>query len=260
MSQLMPTLFISHGSPMLALDEEPTSLFLRTLSDRLPKPDAIIVASAHWETSNPFVSGAPTPETIYDFYGFPRELYEITYPAAGNPALAAHVQTLLAEAGFDAAVDPERGLDHGAWDPLYLMYPQANIPTIELSVQPCRDARWHYNLGQALATLRKDNVLIIGSGNLTHNLRDAFRGTYTITPEWVIAFREWVARNLESHDIDALLDWQKQAPQPHLNHPTTEHFIPLFVAMGAGGEYTQLDRLNVEVQMSVLSMDAYLFS
>ena len=156
----MPSLFISHGSPMLALEEEPTTQFLRKLPDSIPRPDAIIVAPAHWETSEPFITGAAHPETTYDFYGFPEALHALRYPSPGNPALAARMQSLLAQSGFTATIDPARGLDHGAWDPLLLMYPQADIPVIQLSVQPNHNAQWHYKMGQALAPLRKENILI----------------------------------------------------------------------------------------------------
>ena len=151
---VMPSLFISHGSPMLALEDAPTTRFLRGLAATLPRPRAIVVASAHWETDEPMATGAAYPETIHDFQGFPKELYALRYPVAGEPLLAKRVQSLLADAGFKAGVDSMRGLDHGAWNPLLLMYPEVNIPVVELSVQPMRDARWHYLVGQALAPLR----------------------------------------------------------------------------------------------------------
>jgi 4,5-DOPA dioxygenase extradiol len=255
----LPVLFISHGSPMLALEEEPTTLFLRHLSGQFPKPDAIVVASAHWETSDPFITGTAQPETIYDFYGFPEALYELRYPAPGNPELAKRIKTLLTNAGFNTTIDPVRGLDHGAWDPLLLMYPEADIPVVQLSVQPSRDARWHYHLGKAIAPLRKENILIIGSGNLTHNLREAFRGHHTHTPSWVTKFSEWVANKIKMHDTESLLNWQNQAPYAHQNHPTTEHFVPFFVALGAADAASRAQRLNVETAMGVLAMDAYMF-
>ncbi|MDE2101338.1 MAG: dioxygenase [Patescibacteria group bacterium] len=256
----MPTLFISHGSPMLALEEKPTTRFLRSLSARLPKPKAIVAASAHWETPEPLITGANYPETIHDFGGFPKELYQLRYPAPGDPALAERVQALLMKAGFKADIDPVRGLDHGAWNPLLLMYPAADIPVIELSVQPKRDAAWHYRIGQALAPLREENILIIGTGNLTHNLREAFRGDHEQIPLWVSEFAEWVSDKAQHNDIQNLLAWQERAPYARQNHPTPEHFLPFFVALGAAGDAARAERLNAEVAMAVLAMDVYLFA
>ncbi len=257
---LIPTLFISHGSPMLALENAPTTKFLRGFAAELPKPSAIIIASAHWETDDPMVTGAVRPETIHDFQGFPEKLYTLRYPVSGNPALANRVQSLLAVAGFKAAIDPTRGLDHGVWNPLLLMYPVANIPVIELSVQPKQDTHWHYRIGQMLAPLRKENILIIGTGNLTHNLREAFRGHHTKTPPWVTAFAEWVANCVAKGDIASLLDWQTLAPYARENHHTPEHFLPFFVALGAAGSPFQAKHLHEDTALGVLAMDAYAFA
>jgi len=255
----IPALFISHGSPMLALEDAPTTIFLRGLSSALPKPAAVIVASAHWDTAEPMVTGALHPKTIHDFQGFPKELYALRYPAPGDPVLAKRVQSLLDVAGLKASIDPARGLDHGAWNPLLLMYPKADIPVIELSVQPRQDARWHYRIGQALASLRKDNILIIGTGNLTHNLLEAFRGHHTQTPPWVTTFAEWVSQRVAEGDIESLLNWQKLAPHAQENHPTPEHFLPFFVALGAAGTPLQAKHLHEDVAMGLLAMDAYAF-
>ena len=244
---------------MLALENAPTTKFLRGLAAQFPKPRAIVVASAHWETAEPMITGATYPETIHDFHGFPKELYALSYPVSGNPLLASHVQNILAKAGFNTAVDPARGLDHGAWNPLLLMYPDADIPVIELSVQPGRDARWHYQIGQALAQLRKDNILIMGTGNLTHNLREAFRGHHTQTPAWVTAFAQWVAEHVAAGDISSLLNWQTAAPHALDNHPTPEHFLPFFVALGAAGTPLQAKHLHEDTAFGVLAMDAYAF-
>lgn len=255
----MPSVFLSHGSPMLALEQAPTTLFLRTLSTQLPKPKAIIVASAHWETDIPTITGSPHPKTIHDFYGFPKELYALTYPANGDPALASRIQSLLKDTGVDARIDTEYGLDHGAWNPLLLMYPAADIPVIELSVQPKRDARWHYHIGQALAPLKQEGILIIGTGNLTHNLREAMRGGHTSTPTWVSEFATWVQERVANGDSESLLDWQTLAPYAKQNHPTPEHFLPFFVALGAGHTPMQASHLHQDTAMGVLAMDAYAF-
>jgi len=256
---MQPPLFISHGSPMLALEQAPTTRFLRALSSTLTTPKAIVVASAHWETQEPKITGANHPSTIHDFSGFPKALYELRYPAPGDPKLALRIQGLLKAAGIDADIDYERGLDHGAWNPLLLMYPTADIPVIELSIQPDRDARWHFMLGRALASLRAENILIIGTGNLTHNLYQAMRVHHETTPTWVSDFAEWVAKRISENDIEALLEWQKNAPSAQENHPTAEHFLPLFVALGAAGEHLNAERLHADVALGVLAMDAYKF-
>ncbi len=244
---------------MLALEEAPTTIFLRSLTVNFPKPTAIIVASAHWETDIPMLTSAERPETIHDFQGFPKALYNLRYPAAGDPMLARRIQSMLTDAGFSAGVDATRGFDHGAWNPLLLMYPHADIPVIELSVQPHKDARWHYHIGQTLARLRTENILIIGTGNLTHNLREAFRGHHATTPEWVSAFAKWVAERVAEEDIESLLDWQTSAPYARENHPTPEHFLPFFVALGAAGTPLHAKRLHDDTAMGVLAMDAYAF-
>jgi 4,5-DOPA dioxygenase extradiol len=261
MNTLLPTLFLSHGAPTLALENGATSNVLRGLAATLPVvPHAIIVASAHWETEIPMITGAEQPETIHDFHGFPEELNAMQYKVPGNPALAKQMQILLKEAGIVAGIDPVRGLDHGAWGALVLSFPAGAIPVIQISVQSRQDARWHYRIGQALAPLRDDKVLIIGSGNLTHNLREAMRGNYDNTPPWVSAFAEWVTERTAHGDVESLLDWQKQAPFARENHPTPEHFLPFFVALGAAGVPLHARRLHDNTTFGVLAMDAYAFT
>lgn len=256
---VMPALFISHGSPMLALEDAPTTRFLRGLAGQIPKPTAILIASAHWETAQPMLTGAAYPETIHDFQGFPKELYALRYSAPGDPAFANRVLSLLAESGINAGIDGARGLDHGAWNPLLLMYPDAEIPVIELSVQSRQNASWHYKIGQALSVLRKGNILIIGTGNLTHNLREAFRGHHEATPTWVSVFAQWVEERAAQGDVKSLLNWEELAPHARENHPTPEHFLPFFVALGAGGASLQAKHLHEDITMGVLVMDAYAF-
>jgi len=256
---MQPTLFISHGSPMLALEEEPTAKFLQNLSSKLPTPQAIIVASAHWETNEPQITGAAQPATIHDFKGFPKALYDLRYPSPGAPQLAARIESLLKAVGFNASIDYSRGLDHGVWNPLLLMYPDAAIPVVELSIQPHRDARWHYKLGQALSALRAENILIIGTGNLTHNLYQAMRGNHHTVPSWVTAFAEWVAKCMSDNDLESLFEWERLAPYAKENHPTAEHFLPLFVALGAANTPLNAQRLHSDITLGVLAMDAYKF-
>jgi 4,5-DOPA dioxygenase extradiol len=255
----LPALFISHGSPMLALEQGSTTHFLQALSAGFSRPRAIVVASAHWETAEPRVTGAAKPETIHDFHGFPQALYALRYPARGEPALAARVVQMLQAAGIAAGIDEARGLDHGAWNPLLLMYPAADIPVIALSIQPKRDARWHYTLGKVLGALRAEDILVIGTGNLTHNLYQAMRGHHDSTPAWVTEFAEWVAQRVAANDIEALLAWQERAPFAIENHPTPEHFLPFFIALGAGGTAHHAQRLHRDISLGVLAMDAYMF-
>lgn len=254
-----PSIFISHGSPMLILEDDATAKFLKELPKKFNKPSAVIVFSAHWETASPQITAAEKPETIHDFYGFPDELYEINYPANGNLKLSKIIKENLSSQGIDAKIDHERGFDHGVWSPVMLMFPKADIPIVQISVQPQKDARWHFELGRVLAYLREENIMIIGSGNLTHNLMEAFRKKHHGTPEWVTEFSEWVATKISENNIEELLNWDKLAPYAKQNHPTTEHFLPLFAALGAASDLSKTERMNKFVSLNVLAMDSYIF-
>jgi 4,5-DOPA dioxygenase extradiol len=251
----MPTLFISHGAPDMALRETPTHLFLKGLAKTLPQPKAILLVSAHWETDMPMLTASPSPETIHDFQGFPDEMYRLTYPAPGSPALAARARDLI---GAGAGLDQNRGLDHGAWSPLIIAYPDARIPVVQLSVQPDRDAAWHYETGRKLAPLRDEGVLVMTTGNTTHNLRAAFRGGFDKTPSEVTAFTTWLYKALTDKNHEEVKKWLA-APHARWNHPTPEHFLPLFVALGAAGPGTEARRIHDSVDMNVLAMDSYIF-
>lgn len=255
----LPSLFLSHGSPMLATEDSPTGRFLDHLSDRFPRPRAVLVASAHFMAPSPTLTAATWPETIHDFGGFPPPLYEIRYPAPGEPDLAARAAALLTEAGFDARQDPDIGIDHGAWVPLRRIYPEADIPVVALSVDPRRTAEWHYRMGRALAPLRADGVLVIGSGGFSHNLRALAWGE-TNAPEfpWVSAFTGPLRERLLAGDIDGALDWTS-LPEALRNHPTPEHLYPLYVALGAGGEGARGRLLHRDVEMGALALDAFAF-
>ena len=258
----LPALFISHGSPMLAFDDSPARRFLLELGRKLPRPKAVIVVSAHWESmGGPAVSLAARPETIHDFGGFPAPLYAIRYPARGAPDTAARAAELLEQSGFTVKRSTDRGLDHGAWVPLRLMYPDADIPIAQISVLRGATPAEHERLGRALASLRDEGVLIVGSGSLTHNLYE-FRGNDidAPVPTWVSDFDAWMMEMLRDNRRDALLDYRAQAPHAVRNHPTEEHLLPLFVAMGAGGENAKAERIHASYEYGVLAMDVYSFS
>jgi 4,5-DOPA dioxygenase extradiol len=251
-------LFLSHGSPMLALTDTPARHFLAGLGRSLPKPRAILVVSAHWETATPMVNAVDRNATIHDFHGFPRPLYDLSYPAPGAPDLARRVADRLTEAGFATGIDPERGLDHGAWVPLLLAWPQADIPVLQLSVQTHLGPSHAASIGRALAPLRAEGVLILGSGSFTHDLR-RFRGQPVDAPEAedVTEFAAWMDEHIAGDDLDALLDYRARAPHAADEHPTEEHLLPLFTAMTAGTGPAH--RLHRSTEHSILRMDAYAF-
>jgi len=236
----LPTLFISHGAPDLPIRQGPTQEFLRGLAQTLPQPEAILILSAHWLTAQPTVSGEIAPATMYDFGGFSPELYALTYPAPGSPDLADRVVKQLTKAGIPSQTHPNRGFDHGSWTPLILAYPDTTVPVVQLSIQPRQGPDFHYQLGQALAPLREAGVLIIGSGAATHNL-GAFDAAYEAAPpDWAVEFDDWLTQTIQHHQVEQLLRYRELAPQAVRNHPSEEHLLPLFVALGAGGPGQQI--------------------
>ena len=260
MQTKQPILFLSHGSPMTALGGDALSEIWATLAKRLIKPAAIVMISAHWNTRLPMLSGSAQPETIHDFGGFPAELYQMRYPAPGAPELAQRIKQQLTYAGIATGIDAGYGLDHGAWVPLRILFPAADVPVIQLSVQPEFGARYHYALGEALASLTDENILIIASGHLTHNLRDYMRPPAGERPAAdTRAFREWVHTRLMSGSNVALLDWER-APGARYAHPTSEHFLPLFVALGATANERQTEWLGGGWLDDALAADNYLFA
>jgi 4,5-DOPA dioxygenase extradiol len=259
----LPSLFLSHGAPTLPLTDTSARDFLKQVGGQLIRPKAILVASAHWETVQPTVNAVESNETIHDFYGFPRPLYDLRYAAPGSFELAGRVAMLLQAAGFTCNTDRRRGLDHGAWVPLLLMYPRADIPVLQLSIQPHAGPEHHLRLGHALAPLRGDGVLIIGSGSFTHDLSE-FRGhdLHDPAPVWVDSFANWFDQRLTAGQIDQLLDYRRLAPFASKNHPTEEHLLPLYVAMGtaiAGDNKVRVERLHASSTYGVLRMDVYAF-
>ena len=251
----LPGLFISHGSPMLAIEAGQVGPALERIRFNLPKPEAIVVLSAHWEDDALEVSTAVRPKTWHDFRGFPEELYKIQYPAAGDPVLAEEIISLLQQAGFDAHANAMRPRDHGVWMPLLHMYPEADIPVIQLSLARFYTAKQLYDMGQALAVLRERQVLLIGSGSITHNLVELSWSDDAVVPEWASEFRNTVAQYLQSGDYESVLDW-KNLPHLRRNHPTIEHFAPLFFAMGTG---LRMSLVHSSFSMGALGMDIYRF-
>jgi 4,5-DOPA dioxygenase extradiol len=256
----MPALFISHGAPTLPLENSPARRFLENLGKELPRPNSILAVSAHWTTRGPTVSVARQPDTIHDFYGFPDALYRLRYPAPGAPDLGGRVADLLRLRELQVDVDETRGLDHGAWTPLILMYPQADIPVAQLSVQPQLGAAHHWKIGDALRPLRDEGVLILASGSATHNL-DELRNYVPGSPPaiWAARFGEWLAAALQERRDEELLAYRERAPDAVRNHPTEEHIVPLFVALGAATPGVPVKRLHSSYAYGVIGMDAYRF-
>lgn len=252
----LPVVFLSHGSPMHALEPGDAGPAWRAIAEALPRPRGILIASAHWELGAPSLTAAPRPQTIHDFYGFPEPLYRLRYDAPGDPDLAARAAARLSGAGLACTLDPSRGLDHGAWAPLLHMYPGAAIPVVQVSVQTELGAAHHLALGRALAPLADEGVLVIGSGHMTHNLGDRLPQGAPAHP-YVEAFRDWVDARVIAGDLEALAGWRTQAPQAGRAHPTEEHFLPLFVALGAARPGYRAERALTGVYAGALAMDAY---
>jgi len=252
-----PSLFVSHGSPMFALEPGQLGPRLERVGRALANLDAIVVVSPHWQTQGVRVTGGARLGTIHDFGGFPAPLYELRYDATGEPALAAQIVSLLRDAGFDAALDPTRGLDHGAWVPLRYLRPDRDIPVLQVSLPRDLDAAGALRLGEALAPLRERGVLVVGSGSLTHNLYE-FR-QHVRDPEYAQAFADWVADAVARRDVEALVAYRERAPHAARAHPTEEHYLPLLVALGASGAEEAGELVAGGMTYEVLSMDSFGF-
>ena len=260
MAERFPAVFVSHGAPTLPIEASPARDFLAGLGKMLGKPKAILAVSAHWEAGEAAVSAAEQPETIHDFFGFPQELYRMVYAAPGAPDLASRVSKLLGEKGVTTHVHPTRGLDHGAWVPLLLMYPDADIPVTQLTVQPPLGTRHHFQLGEALRPLRDEGVLILASGGATHNLYEFGRHRRDApAPAWVTGFQEWLASTIENGKKDDFLHYRERGPDAARNHPSEEHFLPIYAAAGAGDPGVAGRRIHRSHTFGILAMDAYRF-
>lgn len=256
-----PALFVPHGAPTFALRPGAAGAALAAAARALTRPRAIVIVSAHWDTATPTVGFAGRPDTIHDFWGFPEELYALRYPATGCREAAQEVVAAIEAAGLPVERDERRGLDHGAWIPLRLMFPDADVPVIPLSLQSRGGPEAAWRLGRALAPLAARGFLVIASGNLTHNLHDfqiaSRQGGQT--PAYVRAFTDWMADRLTARDLPALLDYRRQAPEAVQAHPTDEHLLPLYVALGVADDSARIERFHAGIDDYVLAMDAYAF-
>lgn len=258
----LPALFVPHGAPTFALDPGAAGAALAAFAHGLARPKAVLVVSAHWDTALPTFSAACRPDTLHDFYGFPQPLYAIRYPVCGAVSWAMEARTLLEEAGFAVELDPQRGLDHGAWIPLRVMFPDASVPVLAMSVQSRLGPAHHYRVGQALAPLCDAGVLVVGSGNLTHNLEHfaRLRGAGNKPSlDYVPAFQRWLRQRVEAGDIEGLLEYRTRAPGATEAHPTEEHLLPFYVALGAAGANFSAETVYSGVEHDMLVMDAYAF-
>lgn len=258
MTQKMPSVFISHGPPSILLMESPVSDFLKKLRHDLPVPKAILCISAHFEAYRPILTSAPDPQLIYDFGG-PPQLFNETYPVKGSPELAENAMTLLKENGIMIQENNQRGLDHGVWVPLKLMFSGAEIPVVQLSVQTEMDASHHYELGKALRPLREQGVLILGSGGAVHNLDEIHQYKRNDPPtDYALAFDRWLEKSIKEGQEAQLIDFKREAPEPEKSHPyPAEHFLPLLVCLGSGNPENRGKKIHHGFMFGTLSMAAY---
>jgi len=258
----LPVLFVSHGSPMVALEEDDYTRALGSWANGVSRPAAIVVVSAHWQAPRPVrVATSPAPATIHDFYGFPPELYALRYTPPGAPGLASMIIERLRETGIEAEADPGRGLDHGVWIPLRFLYPRAEVPVVAVSLSAPARPRELLALGRALAPLRAAGILVFGSGGVVHNLgRLDRRGGSAPVAGWAQAFDEWVRDRLEAGDVDAIAAYERLAPQVSLAVPTSEHFDPLLVALGAAAGDGRVQDVYAGFRYGSLSMRSFAVS
>lgn len=256
---MMPSYFFAHGAPSIVLEDNRYTDLLKTFKNQMPKPKAIVLFSAHWEETVQTVSAAESYETIYDFGGFQDELYKMNYPAKSDRSLAELIQSLFAKQGVQSVLDEQRGLDHGAWAVLKLLYPDADIPVIALSVNRNLPNEEQYQIGKALAELREQDILIIGSGGTVHNLRK-LNWQSEGNEAWAEQFDDWLQSKLESWDTEALFRYRELAPFAQEAVPTNEHFIPLLLAMGTGDSNRKATLLHRSYQYGNLSLSCWQFN
>lgn len=254
-------LFVPHGAPTFALNPGAAGAAMTRTIALQATPRAIVVLSPHWDTAVPTVGTAVHPETLHDFHGFPEPLYRLTYPATGCPEVAELVVQALQAAGLEVQTDAQRGLDHGAWMPLRHLYPEAQIPVIPLSVQSHAGPAHAFRVGQALNSLAENHVLILCSGNLTHNLGDWHRISQQggPTPAYVQVFTDWIALQLQKGHVDRLLNYRQLSPEGVRAHPSEDHLLPFFTALGAAGPQAHAEAFFRGISDHVIAMDGYTF-
>jgi len=253
-----PVLFISHGAPTFAIEPGLLGPALQQLGHQLPPLEAVLVVSPHWQTKGVTVMTTAVPETVHDFGGFPASLYRLQYPAAGQPDLARQAAALLVESGFPTQLDEHRGLDHGAWVPLMHLLPQANLPVFQVSMPFNLSTRQAFEMGQALAPLREQGVLIVASGSMTHNLYEV-RQPASAALVYAQEFAGWIKTAVQADAVGSVIHYRSEAPHAERAHPTQEHFLPLLVALGAKGDGDAVQFLDGGITHRVLSMDSYVW-
>ncbi|MBX3655349.1 MAG: dioxygenase [Ramlibacter sp.] len=266
-SDAVPALFVSHGAPLFAVDAGETGPALTRFGAELAAAQpqglrGVVLMSPHWMARSPAVMTSAAPATWHDFGGFPPELYRLQYPAHGHPALGQEVIALLGQAGIEAQADAARPMDHGAWVPLMHLFPQADVPVVQVALPARQGPAEVFAMGRALRGLRGQGVLVMGSGSMTHNLAEFFGGEREPAP-YVVAFSRWVENALTQGHLDAMLDYRHAAPHAARAHPTDDHFLPIFFALGAAGfgePGVQPRYLSREVMYGMLSMDAFAMS
>lgn len=254
----IPSVFISHGAPTFAMEPGRAGAQLRALGQALGKPKGIVIVSPHWMTRGLEVTASARPETIHDFGGFPAALFRLQYPAPGAPELAARAAQLLETYGGPVSLHPSRGLDHGAWVPLLHMYPDADVPVVQISLPYGSTEQQAFALGRALAPLAQEGVLVIGSGSLTHNLYE-FRMGDAGEADYAQEFTHWIRNAVQQGDGDQLLHALERAPHAQRAHPTTEHFLPLLIAAGAARNVGPVTVLDGGIRHGVIAMESYVF-
>lgn len=256
-SPLMPILFIGHGNPLNAITDNTYRKAWREVGENLPKPNAILCISAHWLTKGTYVATTDKPETIHDFYGFPKELFEQQYPSPGAPDYARLTQQEVNETQILS--DPNWGLDHGAWSVLMNMFPKANIPTYQLSIDYSKPPAYHYNLAKELFSLRKKGVLIIASGNIVHNLQQANWAPNAKPYDWAIEFDLAVENHINKHNHEALINYTNWGSVAKFAHPTNDHYLPLLYTLGLRGDDENPIYFNHSFDMGSMSMRSIIF-
>ncbi|MDF2903804.1 MAG: extradiol ring-cleavage dioxygenase class protein subunit [Bacillus sp. (in: firmicutes)] len=258
---MMPSLFIAHGAPLIAIENNEYTKFLTQLGQTLPRPKAVVLFSAHWESNSQKVSKIDQYQTIHDFGGFDPALYKIQYPAHGNQQITKEIEDLFNQSGVPFEIESQRGLDHGAWIVLRLLYPDADIPVISMSVNPNLTPAEQYKIGKTLSVLRANDVLIIGSGGTVHNLRAISWANDGQVDQWALEFDNWLAVHLNNWDLPALFKYDSQAPSAEYAVPPygKEHFVPIFYAMGAADDHQKANLLHRSFRYGNLSQSVWQF-